>query len=48
LQKLEKTKIKSGALIKKKQELEYELSNVQTNISHLKHKLRELNVLHPY
>jgi len=48
LQKIENSKTKSGALIKKKQDLADELSIVQNNISTVKIKLRELNVLHPY
>ena len=48
VQKIEKSKIKSGANIKKRQELDTELSIVQNNISTLKTKLRELNALHPY
>ena len=48
IQKAEKSKIKSGANIKKKQDLDTELSIVQNNISTVKIKLRELNALHPF
>lgn len=48
LQRLDKVKIKSGANIKRKQELENELSFVTSSISTVKTKLRELNVLLPF
>jgi hypothetical protein len=41
-------KVKTAAIMKKKQELETDLNYVNLNISNLKNKLRELNVLHPY
>jgi len=48
LQRLDKVKIKSGANIKRKQEVESELGQVNANISNCKTRLRELNALLPF
>lgn len=48
LQQLEKSKIKSGALISRKQEIESELSALHKKISAIKNEIRErsVSVLH--
>ena len=45
-EKLEKTKMKSNASLKRKQDIEDELKYIQLNISNIKNKMRGLNVLH--
>ena len=48
LQKLDKVKIKSSATVRKKQELDREIEYLNGDISLIKNRLREFNVLHPF
>eukprot|EP01016_Furgasonia_blochmanni_P006227 TRINITY_DN12493_c0_g1_i1.p1 TRINITY_DN12493_c0_g1~~TRINITY_DN12493_c0_g1_i1.p1 ORF type:complete len:261 (-),score=61.00 TRINITY_DN12493_c0_g1_i1:51-803(-) len=48
LQKLDESKMKTGNQIRRKKEIETDLGILDTNISNLKQKLREMNALHPY
>jgi len=48
LQRIDKTKHKSSAVINKKKEVESDLSYINMNINNIKSKLRDLNALRPY
>ncbi len=48
LQKLDKVKIKSSATVRKKQELDREIEYLNGDISAIKNRLREFNVLHSF
>lgn len=46
LRKIEDSKLRTGANIKRKNELEISLKSVDTKISHFRLKLRGMNLLH--
>lgn len=48
MRKLEESRTKSAANIRRKGEIDDELKILSANISHLKNKLREMNALHFY